>query len=189
MAVLGLAMIYNFMPSGPLRLDNRMFFLGAAFMLLETKAVVEIALLFGSTWIVNSAVFFTALALILAANLYVLKIPSGRVGLPYAGLFVFLAASLLVPLDAFLDGGILWRYAAPCLLALGPMFFAGVIFAQSFRDAPDPDQAFGSNIAGAVMGGLAESFSTLLGFRHLLILAIGFYVLSIWRPSSRRKRA
>jgi hypothetical protein len=158
-------------------------------MLLETKAVVQTALLFGSTWIVNSAVFFTALVLILAANLYVLKRPSVRVGLHYAGLFIFLAASVLVPFDTFLDGRILWRYAAPCLLALGPMFFAGVIFARSFRDEAEPNQALGSNIAGAVIGGLAESFSTLLGFQHLLILAIGLYVLSIWIPPPRRKLA
>ena len=56
-----------------MRLDGRMFFLGAAFMLLETKAVVQLALLFGSTWLVNSLVFFTALMLILLANLYVLQ--------------------------------------------------------------------------------------------------------------------
>jgi hypothetical protein len=45
----------------------------AAFMLLETKAV-QLALLFGSTWLVNSLVFFTALILILAANRYVLMV-------------------------------------------------------------------------------------------------------------------
>src|SRR5436305_1131842 len=101
-----------------------MFFLGAAFMLLETKAVVQMALLFGSTWIVNSAVFFTAL-LILAANLYVIKVPSLRLGLHYAGLLVMLSVTVLVPFDEFLSGGIVWRYAVPCVLALGPMFFAG----------------------------------------------------------------
>jgi hypothetical protein len=31
-----------------------------------------------------------------------------------------------------------------------------------------PDLAFGSNIAGSVLGGLAESFSMLIGFQHLL---------------------
>jgi hypothetical protein len=60
---------------------------------------------------------------------------------------------MLVPLDRFLSGGILWRYAVPCILALGPMLFAGVIFAESFRDAANPDLAFGSNIAGSVLGG------------------------------------
>jgi SAM-dependent methyltransferase len=185
LGVLGLGMVYLFKPKGRWRPNNRMFFLGAAFMLLETKAVVQMALLFGSTWIVNSAVFFTALVLILAANLYVIKVPSLRLRLHYAGLLVMLSASVLVPFDAFLSGGIVWRYVVPCVLALGPMFFAGVIFARSFRDEANPDQAFGSNIAGSVIGGLTESFSTLLGFRHLLILAICFYVLSAWMPSKR----
>ncbi|MGD0761898.1 MAG: hypothetical protein ABR929_01670 [Roseiarcus sp.] len=187
LGALGIAMVYLFMPKGRLRINNRMFFLGAAFMLLETKAVVQMALLFGSTWLVNSAVFLTALLLILAANLYVLRAPSARLGPPYAALLVFLAAALLAPFDTFLSGGIVWRYVVPCALSLGPMFFAGVIFARSFRDEADPDQAFGSNIAGSVIGGLSESFSTLLGFQHLLLLAICFYVLSVWAPSIRAK--
>jgi SAM-dependent methyltransferase len=187
LGVLGMAMVYFFVPKGRLRLNNRMFFLGAAFMLLETKAVVQMALLFGSTWLVNSAVFFTVLVLILLANLYVLKMPAVRLVLHYLALLIFLAATVLVPFDVFLSGGIVWRYVVPCTLALGPMFFAGVIFARSFRDEADPDQAFGSNIAGSVLGGLAESFSTLLGFQHLLILAIFFYVLSVWVPSVRGK--
>jgi spermidine synthase len=187
LGILGLGMVYLFMPKGRLLLNNRMFFLGAAFMLLETKAVVQMALLFGSTWLVNSAVFFTVLVLVLLANLYVLKVSSIRLSLHYAILLTFLAATVLVPFDAFLSGGVVWRYVVPCMLALGPMFFAGVIFARSFRDEANPDQAFGFNIAGSVVGGLSESFSTLLGFRHLLILAIGFYVLSIWMPSLRNK--
>ncbi len=32
-------------------------FMGAAFLLLETKNVVQFALLFGTTWFVNSLVF------------------------------------------------------------------------------------------------------------------------------------
>ncbi len=51
-----------------------MFFLGAGFMLLETKGVVHMALLFGSTWMVNSIVFFAILTMILLSNLYVLAI-------------------------------------------------------------------------------------------------------------------
>ena len=34
-----------------------LFFMGAAFLLLETKSVVQFALLFGTTWFVNSLVF------------------------------------------------------------------------------------------------------------------------------------
>src|SRR5216684_1876442 len=185
LGVLGVGMVYLFLPKGRFALNSRMFFLGAAFMLLETKAVVQMAVLFGSTWLVNSAVFFTILILILLANLYVLKVQKVNLTWHYIGLVLILAAGALVPVEVFLTGGILWRYGAPCLLALGPMLFAGVIFARSFRDAPQPDLAFGSNIAGSVVGGLAEQLSMLLGFQHLLLVALLFYLLSIWSPRVR----
>jgi spermidine synthase len=185
LGALGIAMVWWFTPQKKLQLNSRMFFLGAAFMLLETKAVVQMALLFGSTWIVNSAVFFTALTLILLANLYVIKVPSLRLSRHYLALLALLAITVLVPFEVFLSGNMLWRYVVPCLLALGPMFFAGIVFARSFRDEPNPDIAFGSNIAGSVIGGLAESFSMLLGFQHLLIIAICLYLLSVWKPSMR----
>jgi SAM-dependent methyltransferase len=185
LGLLGLGMVYLFLPKGRIAINGRMFFLGAAFMLLETRAVVQMALVFGSTWLVNSAVFLTVLILILLANLYVLKVTKVRLLWHYLGLLICLTAAVLVPLDLFLGGGVLWRYAAPCILALGPMFFAGVIFAESFRDARNPDLAFGSNIAGSVLGGLAESFSMLLGFQHLLLLAVLFYLLSVWSPRLR----
>jgi SAM-dependent methyltransferase len=183
--VLGVGMVYLFLPKRRIAINGRMFFLGAAFMLLETRAVVQMALLFGSTWLVNSAVFFTVLVLILLANLYVLKARGVHLFWHYVGLLIFLAVGVLTPVDVFLSGGMLWRYPVPCILALGPMFFAGIIFAVSFRDATNPDLAFGSNIAGSVLGGLAESFSMLLGFQHLLLVAMLFYLLSAWSPRLR----
>lgn len=181
LGALGLGMVYLFLPKGRVRLSGRMFFLGAAFMLLETKAVVHLALLFGSTWLVNSMVFFSVLVMILLANLYVILVPRLQLKWHYTGLFALLAANVLIPLEIFLGGGVLWRYVAPCTLVMAPILFAGVIFARSFRDVKHPDQAFGSNIAGAVVGGFSETFSMLLGFRYLLLVAIGFYVLSIFR--------
>jgi hypothetical protein len=80
----------------------------------------------------------------------------------------------------FLSGGILLRYMVPCVIVLGPIFFAGVVFAQTFRNTSNPDYALGSNIAGAVLGGLAESFSAVLGFQYLSLVAIAFYLLSAW---------
>jgi SAM-dependent methyltransferase len=194
MGGIGLAMIYLFLPkaegasSRRVRIDRRMFFLGAAFMLLETKAVVQLALLFGSTWLVNSLVFSAVLVLILLANIYVQRVRAVGFAWHYAGLLTLLAAGAFVPTDLFIGGRALWRYAAPAALALGPMFFAGVIFARSFRETSDPDQAFGSNIAGAVVGGFCESFSMLLGFRYLLLLAALFYLLSAGLPAARAKK-
>jgi SAM-dependent methyltransferase len=182
LGLLGLGMVYFFMPRGRIALDSRMFFLGAAFMLLETRAVAQMALLFGSTWLVNSSVFFTILVLILLANLYVIKAQTIDLRWHYLGLAAFLVAGAFVPLDVFLTGGVLWRYLAPCFLALSPVFFAGVIFARSFRNAPRPEFAIGSNIAGAVVGGFAEAVSMLLGFQHLLLVALALYLLSAWTP-------
>ena len=186
LGVLGLGMVCWCLPRRRRGFDGRMFFLGAAFLLLETKAVVQLALLFGSTWTVNALVFAVALVLILLANLYVLRVPDARLARHYAGLFALIALGVAVPADAFLGGGAVWRYLVPCALALGPMFFAGVIFARSFRDAPEPDLAFGANIAGSVVGGFAESCSLILGFRYLLLVAAAFYLLSAlapaWRP-------
>jgi hypothetical protein len=185
LGTVGVALVYIFLPKDRLQIHRRLFFLGAAFMLLETKAVVQLALVFGSTWLVNSLVFCTVLIMILLANLYVLKTKNVQMAWHYAGVLICLGIGVLTPLEAFLGGGWFWHYVLPCVLALGPIFFAGVIFARSFHDVADPDMAFGSNIAGAVVGGLSESVSMLLGFRSLLLLAILFYVLSLWIPSRR----
>jgi len=187
LGALGLCLVWLFLPksTGGIAFDGRMFFLGAAFMLLETKAVVQLALLFGSTWLVNSLVFFTALLLVLAANLYAMKRAGERLWPHYLALAAFLGLAVAVPVDAFIDGGILWRYAVPSLLALGPMFFAGVIFARTFRASANPDMAFGSNIAGSMLGGLCEAFSMMLGFRYLILLALAFYALSWMFAGSR----
>ena len=71
-AVLSLVILLAFAPVRQGRPNGQMFFLGAGFMLLETKGVVHMALLFGSTWMVNSIVFFAILTMILLSNLYVL---------------------------------------------------------------------------------------------------------------------
>jgi SAM-dependent methyltransferase len=164
----------------------RMFFLGAGFMLIETKAVVHMALLFGSTWMVNSVVFLAVLVMILVANLFVLAVRPARLWPYYVGLFAALALNALVPLDWFLGMDRTLQVGASCLLVFAPILFAGVIFAVSFGRSAQPDRAFGANIAGAMLGGLAEYTSMLLGFQHLVLVAVGLYALSALSPWARR---
>jgi len=156
-----------------------MFFLGAGFMLIETKAVVHMALLFGGTWIVNSVVIFAVLLMILGANLFVAVVRPVRLAPYYAALLLSLIVSALVPMDTFLGMERTAQIAAASLLAFTPIFFAGVVFAVSFTRATEPDRAFGFNIAGAMFGGLAEYSSMLLGFQYLLFVAVALYVVSI----------
>src|SRR5256714_8779925 len=54
-------------PLGQMRNYLDLFFMGAAFLLLETKNVVQFALLFGTTWFVNALVFAGILLSVLAA--------------------------------------------------------------------------------------------------------------------------
>ena len=156
-----------------------MFFLGAGFMLVETKAVVHMALLFGGTWIVNSVVIFAVLVMILIANLFVAIVRPSRLAVYYAALLASLVVSALVPMDTFLGMDRTAQIAAASILAFTPIFFAGVVFAVSFTTAVEPDRAFGANIAGAMFGGLAEYSSMLLGFQYLLFVAVALYIISI----------
>jgi spermidine synthase len=156
----------------------RMFFLGAGFMLVETKAVVHMALLFGSTWMVNTFVFAGVLGMVLAANLVVARVRLPPMAWLYAGLFIALAINLSIPLHALLGAPRTWQIAAAALLAFAPIFFAGVIFAVCFRQSATPDRDFGANIAGAMLGGFAENFSLLVGFQGLTVIILAFYALS-----------
>ena len=146
--------------------DGRMFFLGAGFMLIETRAVVNMALLFGSTWLVNTVVFSGLLIMILAANLFVLKSIPKRIEMYYAALFVLLALNVFVPLEWFLGLPGFIQAVASSALVFSPILFAGLVFALSFRNVANPGLALGYNIAGAPVGGLTEYFSMLVGFRY-----------------------
>ncbi len=77
-SVLSLLILLTFAPVRRVRPNGQMFFLGAGFMLLETKGVVHMALLFGATWMVNSIVFFAILTMILLSNLYVMVLRPRR---------------------------------------------------------------------------------------------------------------
>jgi SAM-dependent methyltransferase len=178
-AVLSLAIVLVFAPVRRVRPNPQMFFLGAGFMLLETKGVVHMALLFGGTWVVNSIVFAAILLMILAANLYVLQARPRRLAPYYALLIAALLANALMPMSVFLSLAPWARIAASCAVVFLPIFFAGVIFAAAFRDSRRPDVDFGSNVAGIVLGGLSEQLSLVVGFNYLLLVAVAYYLLSL----------
>jgi hypothetical protein len=157
-----------------------MFFLGAAFMLLETRSLVTFALLFGSTWLVNSLVFFAILCSVMLAVFLSAHFPV-RPSVPlYAVLFGALILAYVVPQEAFLSIGVLpFRYALASLVAFLPVFLANLVFAGSFKGTgPTADVAFASNLIGIMLGGMLEYTSLLIGYQNLLLIVIGFYLLS-----------
>ena len=178
MAGLSLGLVFLFTPGRSVRPNWQMFFMGAGFMLLETKSVVHLALLFGSTWMVNSIVVFAILVMILCSNLFVLAVKPARVWPYYLLLALALGVGIVIPMGSFLGLPEWQRVVASCAVVFLPIFFAGIVFATAFRDSASPDIDFGSNIAGAVLGGLSEALSLMIGFNSLLVLALTFYVVS-----------
>jgi hypothetical protein len=74
-----------------------LFFMGAAFLLLETKSVVQFALLFGTTWFVNSLVFAGILVSVLAAIEVARRIRRPNPILMYGALLACLGVAWIVP--------------------------------------------------------------------------------------------
>ena len=177
--VISVALLFVFAPIRASRPNGQMFFLGAGFMLLETKGIVQMALLFGSTWIVNSIIFFAVLVMVLLSNLFVLWIqPRRRWKLYYSLLIAALLINYFVPMNSYLGLSAATRGILSCAAVFAPVFFAGIIFALAFRDSQRPDIDMGSNIAGIILGGLSENLSLATGFSSLVLIAILFYVLS-----------
>src|SRR5262249_2464756 len=73
---------------GDLHLQWHFFLLGAGFLLLEVQIISKIALLFGTTWLVNSLVVSTLLLFIMAANWTVQRFKKVRLWPTYAAIFI-----------------------------------------------------------------------------------------------------
>ena len=67
-------------------------------MLLETKGITATALLFGSTWVVNSVVMAAILTMILAATLCVARFGTPPAAVSYILLLCAIVFNYLFPL-------------------------------------------------------------------------------------------
>jgi len=169
-------------------LDGEMFLFGLAFLLLETKSVTTMSLLWGATWLTSAVVFGAILAMMLAATLLTQLRP-----LPWAlcmgGLIVSLVAAYFVPVHALLRMNEFTRLLLSIAFVGTPIFFASACFALLFRDRPAANTAFGWNLLGAVAGGLTEFASMITGIRALYLLVLAAYLgVVLLRVHAREKR-
>jgi spermidine synthase len=154
------------------------FFLGTAFMLLEAHIISQMALLFGTTWVVNSIVISGLMVLIVAANLVVHWRPGIVVTFAYVGIFASILVAYIVPPEAFFLGSFWAKVIASTTVLCLPVFFAGIVFIVSFARGGFSSEALGSNLLGALLGGMLESISMWTGMKSILILVALFYALS-----------
>jgi SAM-dependent methyltransferase len=157
-------------PLQPMRPYADLFFMGAAFLLLETKNVATFALLFGTTWFVNALVFAGVLVIVLLAVETTRKVKTPPLAVIYAGIVVTLALAWVVRPEWLLPLPFWPRLLAATLLAFLPIFLANVAFSKRFRETSDSQEAFAINLFGTIVGGCLEYSALFLGYDNLLIV-------------------
>ncbi|MBA2446309.1 MAG: spermidine synthase [Nocardioidaceae bacterium] len=155
-----------------------LFFLGAAFLLLETKNITGFALYFGTTWLVNALVFFGVLVAVLAAVEITRRFAVPPIKTMYAVLFGGLILAWAVPTSWVLSLPLLLRLVVAIVIAIIPIMAANVIFAQRFATTSNGTTAFGTNLLGAMFGGCLEYVALAVGYRSLLIVCAGLYLVA-----------
>ncbi len=164
---------------GPLRAMRPyadLFFMGAAFLLLETKYVTGFALFFGTTWVVNALVFAGVIACVLAAVEVTRRLPLPSARVLYGLLGAALLLAYVVPSSAVLSLPLVTRLLVAVALAFAPIFCANLVFAKRFAATSASTAAFGANLLGALLGGTLEYSALVVGYRALLILAALLYL-------------
>ncbi|MEZ0222945.1 MAG: hypothetical protein ACAH83_00195 [Alphaproteobacteria bacterium] len=162
------------------------FFLGAGFMLIETKAITELGLLFGNTWHVVGIAIIGVLVMAFLSNLLVVY-RSFRPLAPYAALLAAIALGYFVALHGGAGAAGFSAKAAMVVLLTSPLLFSGIVFSRLLRDTADLPSALAYNLMGAMLGGLLEYNSMQFGFASLYLIALGLYGLA-WATTGRPTR-
>lgn len=168
-------------------LHANFLFLGIGFTLMEASAIVRMALLFGSTWLVSTIVFAAVLATIFLANWSVLREAAPSLRISWAGLAVFIAVNFFFPLQILLGWSPAARVAAAAVLIGAPVYFASVCFSRLFAREPVTGYPLGVNLVGAMAGGLLEYASMVVGMRAVWLIALGVY-FAAWAATSAAAR-
>jgi hypothetical protein len=160
------------------RMDWPLFLMGAAFLLVETRGITSLALLFGSTWVVNSAIFGGVLAMVLLANVAVVRWRWRDTRPWFFGLFLAVALLWAMPVAWLQTLPGAWGGVVGALLTGLPVGLAGIIVPILLARAPAPEKSLGANLLGAVLGGCLEYLSMFVGLRAVAALALVLYLLA-----------
>jgi SAM-dependent methyltransferase len=155
------------------------FFLGAGFMLLETKSIIQFALLWGSTWVVASLAILAVLTMAMVATFVVSKVEITRPWLVGGILLALLVVSLAFPVGRLAFSSLGTESAVYAALMFSPILCAGLLFGSSLKGTPDVPAAYGANLLGAMVGGVAEYLSLVTGFQLLLVVVGGCYLAAL----------
>ncbi len=167
-----------------------MFFMGAAFILVELGAISRLCLVYSASWLTSAIVINVILLFNTLATVVVMK-KIGSLKNQVNLLFVLLLSSLLIsylipPVGDLAES--LGDFSTPVLtvLMLLPCLFSGILFPILFAKEASASRALAFNIYGAVLGSLLEYISNYYGLRSLSIVAMILYLLA-WSGLWSRK--
>jgi SAM-dependent methyltransferase len=146
------------------------FLLGAGFMLLETKSIIQFALLWGSTWVVASVAIAAVLTMALLANWIVARVEIKRAWLVGGALLALLALNYAVPVGRVTFESRIAESIFYAALMFSPILCAGLLFGSAIKHSTSLPRDYGTNLLGAMVGGVGEYLSLLTGFSTLLLL-------------------
>jgi len=154
------------------------FFLGAGFMLVETKGITEMGLAFGNTWQVISIAIAGVLVMSFLANAVVHRWRVSDPYLPYLFLLLSLAVGWWIARAGGLPSTALGRIATVAILTC-PLFFSGIVFSALLSAESQISSVMSMNLMGAMCGGVLEYNSMYFGFRFLYVLALALYAAAL----------
>jgi hypothetical protein len=175
--VLSLLVAINYFPDRPKFSHLSFFFLGAGFMLIETKGITEMGLTFGNTWQVIGIVIAGILTMAFLGNCVVQWLNIRHPLVPYLFLFAALAVGWYVARSGGFASTPLGRLETSIVLTL-PLLFSGIVFSTLLSSKGQVSGMIAMNLLGAICGGLLEYNSMYFGFRFLYLVAMVCYILA-----------
>ncbi len=156
-------------------------------MLLQTKSIIQFALLWGSTWVVASLTIASVLIMALAATWTVARVEIKQPWAVGAGSARAARPQLRCSRSAASRSTASCSNRSSTRCSCSARSSApGLLFGSSLRRSTDVSRDYGANLLGAMVGGVAEYLSLATGFQFLLLVIAACYVLALLtRPAPR----
>jgi hypothetical protein len=124
----------------------------------------------------------------LLANWLAYKFPKIQVQFIYFALIVTCLILYFVDLAEFAFLPYMAKALVVGSLTTLPMLFSGIIFIRSFAIVEWRNEALGANLVGALVGALLQSVTFVTGIKALLLIVVGFYLLSMLTMPAQLKQ-
>ncbi len=148
-------------------------------MLLETRSITQLALLWGSTWVVASLAIAAVLAMALVATYIVSKVEVVRLWLVGSILITLLALNFVIPVGTITFQSRVVEALFFAALMFSPILCAGILFGSAVKGSKALARDYGTNLLGAMFGGVSEYLALITGFGTLLLIIALCYVGAI----------